>query len=59
MDDLSGVHLVREHLVKLVDEVTIVNETRLLWGCVPVDQLSRLSFGQIHSKGANASAELS
>ena len=58
MDDLCGVHLVREHLVKLVDEVTIVDEARLLWGRVPVDQLSRLSLGQIHSKGANASAEL-
>ena len=58
MDDLSGVHLVREHLVKLVDEVTIVDEARLLWGRVPVDQLSRLTLSQIHSKGANASAEL-
>ena len=58
IDDFSGVHLFREDLVELDDEVTVDDKSGLAWAAVSVDQLKGLGFGQIHSKSANASAEL-
>ena len=58
LDDFSGVHLVGEDLVELVDEFAVVDESRLILGLVSSDQLGGLRLGQIYSKGSNASAEL-
>ena len=58
LNDFSGVHLFQEDLVELHDKVAVVDESGLVWTAVSVDQLSGLSFGQVHSKSANACAEL-
>ena len=58
LDDFGGVHLLKEDLVELNDEVTVVDETWLVLTAISVDQLKSLGLGQIHSKSANAGAEL-
>jgi hypothetical protein len=58
LDHFGGVDINREHSVKLVDKVTVVDETSVT-NTVPVDKLIGLLFGQIDAKGANAGAELS
>ena len=50
--------MLKEDLVELRDEVTVVDESWLVWAAISVDQLLSLGLGQINSKSANAGAEL-
>jgi len=56
LDHFRGIDIDGEHSVKLVDKVTVVDETSVT-NAVPVDKLVGLLFGQIDAKGSNAGAE--
>ena len=58
LNDLRGVLCVREHRVQVVHEVTIVDQASTVLDLVLVEESLGLLLRQIHTKGADACAEL-
>ncbi len=58
LDDSIFVACLEEHLVELVDELAVSNQTTG-WAClIPYNQVTHFSLSKVHSKSANASTEL-
>ena len=58
LDHLVRINFVREHTVKVVDEVAIVDKTRAVLQLVPIKEHGDLALSEVDSEGAEAGAEL-
>ena len=58
LNNFSRVHRIREDLIEPVNKVTVVDKTWLTLDAIAIDKLGSLLLGQVHTKCANASAEL-